>query len=540
MRTRSWIGMGLSLVLSLAMAAPAAAASPAVTGHLLVRAAPLAGANGLTFDAQNHLWVGSASGRITEMDPNTGHILAKWGVADGVNGADDLTVGPDGNIYYTAIMTGEVGRLTPAGVHTSVVNLGPGVNPITFSDDGRLFVGQAFMADTLYEVDPAGVKAPRLIRSGLGLNAFDWADGYLWAPQMYAGTVIKLDVDSGAYSVVASGFVGPGSVKVGPDGALYVGDAGGSVIYRVDRSTGTKTVLATGFSPDNLAFDARGRLFASNNERGTVVQVMPGGHLRAISPGGLSGPAGLAVLGGAGHETVYAADVFAFDGFDGITGRQRSSATIGGLLGSAGLFNPFTAGVAGTHLVATSWMTNSVQVYDPATDTVLATYSDFAAPLNAIGVGDDLAVAELGTGHVVLRDAGTGTRSTLASLAVPTGLATSNGALWVADWALGSVFQVMAGGAPIAPVMVAMGLAQPEGLAVASDGSLLVVETGAHRVSRIDLASGDVEPLIEDLEVGVAGPPGVPPTWMFDGIAVGPSGAIYLSAHGIHRYVLHG
>jgi hypothetical protein len=66
-------------------------------------------------------------------------------------------------------------------------------------------------------------------------------------------------------------------------------------------------------------------------------------------------------------------------------------------------------------------------------------------------------------------------------------------------------------------------------MAIASDGSLLVVESGAGRLSRIDLNSGKVTPIVEGLELGAPGPPTMPPTWGFNGVAVGPSGTIYIT-----------
>jgi DNA-binding beta-propeller fold protein YncE len=50
----------------------------------------------------------------------------------------------------------------------------------------------------------------------------------------------------------------------------------------------------------------------------------------------------------------------------------------------------------------------------------------------------------------------------------------------------------LAGGAG-APVQVAAGLSGPHGIAVTSDGGLLVSDTGRHRVERIDLATGHAE-----------------------------------------------
>jgi len=76
---------------------------------------------------------------------------------------------------------------------------------------------------------------------------------------------------------------------------------------------------------------------------------------------------------------------------------------------------------------------------------------------------------------------------------------------------------------------VATDLAFPEGLAVAPDGSLLVVETGVGRLSRIDLVTGEVSTVAVGLELGAEGAKDYPPTWIFNGVAVGPSGAIYVT-----------
>ena len=132
-------------------------------------------------------------------------------------------------------------------------------------------------------------------------------------------------------------------------------------------------------------------------------------------------------------------------------------------------------------------------------------------------------LAELGTGRFVKRDAVSGDRTTLASgLFVPAGLATTEDDLWVADWATGVVWQIVADGVVVSPTLaVASGLAKPEGLAVDYDGNLLVVESGVGRVSRIDMNSGAVTKVADGLALGAAALAGWPPTWLFNGLAVG-------------------
>lgn len=113
---------------------------------------------------------------------------------------------------------------------------------------------------------------------------------------------------------------------------------------------------------------------------------------------------------------------------------------------------------------------------------------------------------------------------------MPTGLAASEDDLWVADWATGVVWQLVADGQVLdEPAAVAAGLIQPEGLALDHDGNLLVVESGAGRLSRVDLTSGAVTILADDLALGAAAPADWPPSWFFNGLAVGERGDIYVT-----------
>ncbi|HQW26021.1 MAG TPA: hypothetical protein PLV75_08680, partial [Saprospiraceae bacterium] len=101
------------------------------------------------------------------------------------------------------------------------------------------------------------------------------------------------------------------------------------------------------------------------------------------------------------------------------------------------------------------------------------------------------------------------------------------------DWGTGTIWQIsFAGNTPNAPVAVATGLSYPEGLALDTDGSLVVVETGASRLSRIDLATGKATTIADGLELGLPALEGFPPTWTFDGVAIGQTGDIYVSGFG--------
>jgi len=525
---------------------------PVTVMRVIAKGAPLHGANGINFGPDGNLYIASVAGReIVVMNPRNGKIMARLGPDADVEGPDDLVFGPDGSLYWTEIFMGNVGRMTPDGVVTKQF-VAPGVNPITFSPDGRLFVGLCFLGDGLYELDPDFIAPPRPIIVAtpenpypLGfMNGFAFGpDGRLYGPIFTQGMVVSIDIDVDSchdtstpggdcdLRLVATGFTVPAAVKFDSQGRLHAVDAGTGEVLQVDISTGAKKVVARpGPGLDNLAFDSRGDLYVSNFENGSITRILPSGQGRTLSPAGMIFPGGVAVLERPdGRDAVFVANTFTLDEFIGLTGKQVN-VTSGHLFGEGLLTTPLTVSADGDNLIISSWFGHAVQVWDPRAGQVLE-HHPMPVPLNAIRFQGDIVVADLGLGGVVWVSGG---EMILpmdgASVFVPAGLATDGEMLWVADWATGMVWQIgFDGKTPLAPVPVAGGLAHPEGLAVDVDGSLLVVEAGARRLSRIDPTTGAVSMVVEGLELGAEAPPGLPPTWGFNGVAVGPSGAIYIT-----------
>ena len=112
----------------------------------------------------------------------------------------------------------------------------------------------------------------------------------------------------------------------------------------------------------------------------------------------------------------------------------------------------------------------------------------------------------------------------------PIGLAATDQDVWVSDTATGTVWQIIAGGKTLPePKAVATGLAGPEGLAIAPDGTLLVVEAGAGRLSAIDLETGAVDTIAEGLQTGQPATGGMPSFFLYSGVAIDADGAIFVS-----------
>ncbi len=249
------------------------------------------GTNGLTFDTDGYLWVADLDGfQVLKVDPADGTILARFGAAEGVNAADDVVLGPDGAIYFTDLPGGDVGRIDPDGTVEVIAELpAPGPNPLAFSEDGRLFVGLndiATGADALYEVDPDGGEEPRLVAEDLGqVNAFAFGpDGFLYGPRFglgEAGTLVRIDPDSGEVTEVTAGFGYPVSVRFAEDGTLYLAQAVPPMVFTVDPETGETTPVGTPETAviDNFAIASDGSLYVSSFDQPTVTVLSPGGEI---------------------------------------------------------------------------------------------------------------------------------------------------------------------------------------------------------------------------------------------------------------------
>ena len=250
--------------------------------------------NGINFDSEDVLYVTSIlNSEIVLMDRETGAPIQRLGADQGVTGPDDVVIAPDGTLYWTNYSSGEACRR--AGDTTTCQFVGAFINPITISDDGRLFVATAMpvLSDALYELDPDLVQAPQRIFNNAGmLNGMDWGpDGFLYAPSWTEANILRIDVDSCDESescdreTIVDGTIGmPAAVKFDSRGNLYALDSVSGQVLQIDAATGSVTLITTlPAGLDNLAFDSEDRLFVSNIVTGLVVEVLPDGKARIVS-----------------------------------------------------------------------------------------------------------------------------------------------------------------------------------------------------------------------------------------------------------------
>jgi sugar lactone lactonase YvrE len=266
----------------------------------------------------------------------------------------------------------------------------------------------------------------------------------------------------------------PLGLAVGPDGAVYVADVQGTTVVRVDPRTRARTVVARDLdNPVDVAFDREGRLLVVDSTD-RVFRVAPGG-VRVLVAGtgtrahtGDGGPATAASLGGSGGMDVDAQGNLVVAEYDGWIRVVQSDGTIGTLAGNG------TEGYAGDG--------------GPAARSVLRHPHDVAVmPDGSIVVADS-------HNQAIRRIAPNGIITTMAAgLEAPVGVAPApNGAVYVAE-AVGRVTLVRRDGGT---ARVATGTT-PFGIASDAAGNVYFSELEAHRVKRVDAATGAVTIMVQ-------------------------------------------
>ncbi len=509
--------------------------------EILVQGAPLRWPEGLSVDAEGRLVVADFLNRsILRLDPDTGEILSRLGPDQGVDVPEMVAVGADDSIYWTAWNNNDLCRLQADGTK-QCQTFDAGVSAIGFSEDGRLFAG---VNDALYEVDPELASPPVHVTTIGGFIApFDFGpDGMLYIPLRDIEQIVRVDVDATKPSpetVASSDLPWAFAASFDAEDQLHCVvsyDEYTDALVRVDTTTGE--VHEAWRSPAGLGqpiLTEDGRLFVGDIHNGAIREFLPDGSLRTVSPSGMVAPGGLAVRQRPdGGESVFVADLLTVREFDGVTGEEIDAFHLNPQ--STSIVPVQTVAIVGENLILTSPFMSAVQFFDPQTRASVDMWMDqFDGVVNAMPFQDKIIAAELGSGRVVGVDPADPAELEVlaAGLEAPAGLAVTDDDVWVSDYAAGTVYQIVADGATLTPmVTVISDLLQPEGIALAPDGRLLVVETGADRLIAVDLSTGQFDTIAEGLGFTNENPENTLANayWIFSDVAVGPSGNAYVSA----------
>ncbi len=486
--------------------------------ELFTSGANISGVNGIHFGPDGYLYATSVIGSdISVVDTNNKRILKRFGPDEGVFGPDDIAFNKKGEFYWTSILTGEVAGFNNKGEKVIAANLGPGVNPITFSDDGRLFVAQCFYDDGLYEVDPLGKKEPRSINDSLGpncgLNGMDWGpDGRLYGPRWFQNEVVSLDVKSGEMRVEAKGLNVPAAVKFNSKEELHVLDTGAGKIFKIiDGSLITVATLKTGL--DNFAFNEKDEIFVSSYADGSILKVTDE-NIEEILPEGISHPGGLIVQ----DRNLIVADIQSVRSFD-IDSKQESWV----------LRNVFRASPLGANtsvskmddkIILTSWIDNSVKILDPQTGEIIKTYIGLDIPVSSAQFGDSIVVALHGNSSIAILNPDGKLKLLSKDFDSPTHIIPYNNGFLVSDRERGVIVELTTSGKT---TTVIGNLNSPEGIAVLNN-IIYVYEGDTGEIKSVK--NGEVKVIAQMSPGSPAASNNEPPSMVFNGL-VAHEGYLY-------------
>ncbi len=511
--------------------------------QFLVQGSWFHGVHGLAFNKDDQLFAGSVIGQtLYRVQVDSGEVDRVIDPPTGM--ADDIAFADDGTMAWTAFLVGKVYVRKPNGKTIEVAHGMSGPNSLAFGKDNRLFVSEVFLGDALYEIDIRNVDKPdfkpfargelrRIAEKLGGLNGFEVHkdDGFLYGPLWFKGDIVKVNLETGATDVIASGFKTPAAANIDPQNRdnVYVVDTGTGGIWSVSLTSKVKKLVAS-MKPglDNLAFDSRGRLFVSSmTDNGIYLVDKQTGAWRTIVEGKLAVPTDLAVSSDAGKDTVHVADVFSYRTVDGANGAVTDVLRVHGETHAY----PIGISLGPRNVLLSSWFSNTVEKVDRKTGKLTATLGDFLAPVDAVEFADGtMYVAELASGNLVKVSADGKERSIVVKeLRGPVAMAHGPGSLvYITEIAAGAVSQIDV--ATGARKVVADNLTGPEGIDIGPDGRLYVAEVGQKRVVAIDPATGAKTVIASNLDIGLAPFPGGPPALVPTGVAVGRTGIVYVSS----------
>jgi sugar lactone lactonase YvrE len=492
----------------------------------LVAPSEFKGVHGLAVDQQGRLLAGSVVGNsIYQVDKQTGVARILVGPDEGQ--ADDIAIGPNGEMAWTGFYLGKVMYRENDDAPIKVLVEGkPGINSIAFNQKtGQLYASQVFLGDALWELDPKGEKEPRLINKDMGgFNGFEvGTDGSLYGPLWFKGIAVKIDPSNG-------------------NGNLYVVDTLTGKLMRVDAAelksgaAEPKMVAQLSTALDNLAIDPQDNIFVSNMADNSIQQVDPKtGEVRVITSGELAVPAGTALSDDG--KTLYVADVFAFRAVDTTSGKVTDLRRAHG----SDAEYPVAVNLSNDLLLATSFSTGTLHLIDRLDNTTIAMVHGLNAPSDAVELDDgSIVVSEMGSGSLIhlsgdeLKIKRTLTTDLFGPVQMIRG---QDGQIYLTEVA-GFLTRVDPKSGEI--TRLAKDLKMPEGLAQASDGSFIIAETGVRRLIKLDATNGEQTVLADNLPIGFPPGPGMPPSGIPTGVEIADDGTLYFTSdvdNGLYKII---
>ncbi len=482
--------------------------------------------NGVAFGPDGRLFAASVAGEsIFALDLATGAIESVVGPPTGE--ADDLAFSPGGDMIWTAFLEGVVRMKDVDGQIKDLASGLPGVNSIAFTRDGkRLFVGQVFMGDSMWEIDLAGIAAPRLVVGNTGgINACQFGpDGMIYGPSWDRGQVVRIHPETGETTVLADGLKKPGAVRFDLQDRLFVLDDQTGEIFALEE-TGDKwnrrLIVQLPSATDNMVIGPNGFFYVSNMSDNAIHEVDPNtGASRVIVEGKLGFPRAIAVFSSDDGDFLHIADTGAYRTVDPRTKEVQDIARAV----ATDLKFPSSVSVHNTSVLLTCELFGVVQIFD-LKGKLIREVSGLKMPGASIECDDGAILVTEPLAGRVLRVLGDQKEVLAEGLQLPDALAdVGNRDVYVAENTSGRLLRIGLTDRKVS--VVAESLGSIRAVATTPTGSIAVLNADGGRLVLLDPATGSITPVARNLPVGHL----TQPYYRSGGVAVGTDGTIYIAA----------
>lgn len=480
----------------------------------------------MAFGPDGRLFAASVAGEgIFALDLATGAIENIVGPPAGEG--DDLAFAPNGDMIWTAFQEGIVRMRSVDGQIKDLASGLPGVNSIAFTRDGkRLFVGEAFISDNFWEIDLAGVAAPRLVASDTdGINACQFGpDGMIYGPSSGRGQVIRIHPETGQTSILAEGFGMPGAVRFDSQDHLFVLDDKTGEVFALDEAEGKWTrrlIVRLTSATDNMVIGPNDFFYVSNVADNGISEVDPKtGTSRQVVAGKLGFPRAIALSTGPDGDRLHVADTGSYRVVNPQTKEVHDVARVI----ATNLKFPTGVSVHRENVFLTCEFFGAVQIYDTK-ENFVREISGLNRPGACIECDDGTIIVTEPLAGRVLSISGDQKNVLAEGLQFPAGLADADDkSIYVAESASGRLLRIRLKDCQVS--VVAEGLGTIRAIATTPDGRVAVLDVNGGRLLLIDPASGAATLVAHGLPVGFL----TQPYARSGGLAAGSEGSIYIAA----------
>jgi sugar lactone lactonase YvrE len=535
-----WFVFWLMILCVFIFSQPVLAAGPKVVDPnykfvRIVKDTLFPGCNGATIGMDGALYVvhtgNSSTTRIDLKTMKTTRFVPPYG---GTFITDDITSDDKGNFHSTGTTSavGEIYRIDKNGMKTVIAKGISGANGVQYNKrTGRLFISECFWGNRVFELDPTGVKEPRLlVKENLiavpeGFD-FDPDTNDLIIPDLGTGKIVRVHPDTGNVTLIAEKFAGPVALKVGPDKMAYIVELGGGGVYRLSLDGQKREKLAQlPAGLDNLAITPEGRLFVTHYWDATVYEVATdgSGKIKMLFPKGPNQINGIVVK----NDRILVSNAIM------IRSVEKDHYVYTKINAWAAHGMPLPLGLAdgpGDQVFWPDWVNNAIAIGDPAKGEFKAIAGGLNRPVAVVmsKTAPKIYVAEYAAGQITEVSLTDGAKKALATgLEGPLGLAIIDNTLYVAEAKPGRISKVdLASGNK--EVFLAGVVGKVGALANDAAGNLLALDGASGNLFRINPKNLAISVVAERLHVANTLEGSYPPVEFANAMTISSKGDIYI------------